>query len=173
MDLLNYIAYYNCTVTESKLTSIFDYLYGQYTEQRIAFLKENPQISEFASENLTYAMLKEVISSDSRFKILKVFCHVPLRQVVKDTSLMNKDELEYAANFSTHLDFLIINRVTKQPILAIETDGYTYHNDQTMQHQRDLMKDHIMSSYGLPLLRLSTKGSSEKEKVFSILQQLA
>ena len=173
MDLLDYIAYNNCTVTKSKLSSIFDCLYGQYTEQRIAFLKENPQISEFASENLTYAMLKEVISSDSRFKILKVFCHVPLRQVVKDTSLMNKDELEYAANYSTHLDFLIINRVTKQPILAIETDGYTYHNDQTMQHQRDLMKDHIMSSYGLPLLRLSTKGSSEKEKVFSILQQLA
>ena len=172
MDLLNYIAYNNCTVTESKLASIFDCLYGQYTEQRIAFLKENPQISEYASENLTYAMLNEVISSDSRFKILKVLCHVPLRQVVKDTSLMNKDELEYAANYSTHLDFLIINRVTKQPILAIEADGYTYHNDQTMQHQRDLMKDHIMSSYGLPLLRLSTKGSGEKEKVLSMLQQL-
>ena len=172
MDLLNYIAYYNCTVTESKLTSIFDYLYGQYTEQRIAFLKENPHISEYASENLTYAMLNEVISSDSRFKVLEVLCHVPLRQVVKDTSLMNKDELRYAANYSTHLDFLIINRVTKHPILAIETDGYTYHNDQTMQHQRDLMKDHIMSSYALPLLRLSTKGSGEKDKVLSMLQQL-
>ena len=108
----------------------------------------------------------------SRFKVLEVLCHVPLRQVVKDTSLMNKDELRYAANYSTHLDFLIINRVTKHPILAIETDGYTYHNDQTMQHQRDLMKDHIMSSYALPLLRLSTKGSGEKDKVLSMLQQL-
>ena len=41
-----------------------------------------------------------------------------------------------------------------------------------MQHQRDLMKDHIMSSYGLPLLRLSTKGSGEKEKALSMLLQL-
>lgn len=172
MDLLDYIAYNNCTVTESKLASIFDYLYSQYTEQRMAFLKANPQISEYASENMTYAMLNDVIASDSRFNVLEVLCHVPLRQVVKDTSLMNKDELRYATNYSTHLDFLIINRVSKLPILAIETDGYTYHNDQTVQHQRDLMKDHIMSNYGLPLLRLSTKGSSEKEKVLSMLRQL-
>lgn len=171
-DLLDYIAYNNCTITKSKLASIFDYLYGQYTKQRIAFLKANPHISEYASENLTFAMLNEVIASDSRFNVLEVLCHVPLRQVVKDTSLMNKHELKYATNYSTHLDFLIINKVTKLPILAIETDGYTYHNDQTMQHQRDLMKDHIMSSYGLPLLRLSTKGSGEKEKVLSMLLQL-
>lgn len=171
-DLLDYIAYNNCTITKSKLASIFDYLYGQYTKQRIAFLKANPHISEYASENLTYAMLNEVIASDSRFNVLEVLCHVPLRQVVKDTSLMNKYELKYATNYSTHLDFLIINKVTKLPILAIETDGYTYHNDQTVQHERDLMKDHIMSNYGLPLLRLSTKGSGEKEKVLSMLLQL-
>lgn len=171
-DLLDYIAYNNCTITKSKLASIFDYLYSQYTKQRIAFLKANPHISEYASENLTYAMLNEVIASDSRFNVLEVLCHVPLRQVVKDTSLMNKYELRYATNYSTHLDFLIINKVTKLPILAIETDGYTYHNDQTVQHERDLMKDHIMSNYGLPLLRLSTKGSGEKEKVLSILLQL-
>lgn len=79
--------------------------------------------------------------------------------------------MQYAANYSTHLDFLIINRVTKLPILAIETDGYSFHNDQTIQHHRDLMKDHILSSYGLPLLRLSTKGSGEKDKVISMLMQ--
>lgn len=46
-----------------------------------------------------------------------------------------------------------------QPVHAIETDGYSYHNDETEQYQRDMMKDHILSNYGLPLLRLSTKGS--------------
>lgn len=172
MDLLDYIAYNNCAITESKLASIFDCLYEQYTKQRMSFIENHPQVSEYVSENLTYAMLNEIISSDSRFNVLKVLCHVPLRQVVKDTSFMSEEELRYAANYSTHLDFLIINRVTKQPVLAIETDGYSYHNDQTKQHQRDLMKDHILSCYGLPLLRLSTKGSGEKEKVFSMLQQL-
>ncbi len=29
--------------------------------------------------------------------------------------------------------FLIINRVTKEPLLAIETDGYRFHNEKTEQ----------------------------------------
>ena len=171
-DLLDYIAYNNCTVTESKLASIFDYLYEQYTEQRMVFLKSHPQISEFASENLTYNMLVNVVASDPRFKVLNVLCHIPLREVVKDTSLMNEDELKYAGNYNTHLDFLIINRVSKQPVVAIETDGYSYHNEETDQHRRDLMKDHILSNYGLPLLRLSTKGSGERTKVVELLNTL-
>ncbi len=172
MDLLDYIAYNNCTVTESKLASIFDYLYKQYTEQRMAFLEANPQISEYASENLTYALLREIIASNQHFYCLNILCHIPLRQVVKDTSLMTEDELKYAANYSTHLDFLLINRVSKQPVLAIETDGYSYHNDETEQHQRDLKKNNILKKYGLPLLRLSTKGSGEREKVTDVLNQL-
>lgn len=171
-DLLDYIAYNNCTVTESKLASIFDYLYAQYTEQRMAFLNSHPQISEYASENLTYALLCEIIASDIRYNCLKVLCHIPLRQVVKDTSLMSEEEQKYASNYSTHLDFLLINRVSKQPVLAIETDGYSFHNEETQQHQRDIMKNHILSRYGLPLLRLSTKGSGEREKIVELLTQL-
>ena len=172
MDLLDYIAYNNCTVTESKLASIFDYLYAQYTEQRISFLKSHPNVSEYASENLTYALLCDIISSKTRYNCLEVLCHIPLRQVIKDTSFMSEEELKYAANYSTHLDFLIISRVSKQPILAIETDGYSFHNDETEQHKRDLMKNHILSCYGLFLLRLSTRGSGEREKVKAILDQL-
>lgn len=59
-----------------------------------------------------------------------------------------------------------------QPVLAIETDGYSYHNDETEQPQRDMMKDHILSNYGLPLLRLSTKGSGEREKIISSLNMV-
>lgn len=172
MDLLDYIAFNNCTVTRSKLSSIFDYLYEQYTEQRMAFLHAHPQISKYASENLTYSMLNEVIASDGRFNVFKVLCHVPLRQVIKDTSLMNKEELKYASNYNTHLDFLITNRVSKRPVLAIETDGYSYHNEETVQHQRDFMKNHILSEYELPLLRLSTRGSGERDKVTTMLNQL-
>ena len=171
-DLLDYIAYNNCTVTESKLASIFDYLYAQYTEQRMAFLNSHPQISEYASENLTYALLREITSSETRFNCLKVLCHIPLRQVIKDTSLMSEEELKYASNYNTHLDFLLINRVSKQPVLAVETDGYSFHNEETQQHQRDLKKDHILSCYGLPLLRLSTKGSGERERIVAMLTQV-
>lgn len=172
MDLLDYIAYNNCTVTESKLASIFDYLYDQYTEQRINFLKNHPQISDYASENLTYSLICEVLASNPDYSCMKVLCHIPLRQVIKNTSLMSAEELKYAANYNTHLDFLIINRIGKQPVLAIETDGYSYHNEKTIQHHRDIMKDHILSKYGLHLLRLSTKGSGEREKIVTALNKI-
>ena len=35
-----------------------------------------------------------------------------------------------------------------------------------------MMKDHILSNYGLPLLRLSTKGSGEREKIISSLNMV-
>lgn len=172
MDLLDYIAYNNCTVMESKLASIFDYLYEQYTALRMAFLENHPQISKYDSENLTYALINDVLRSIPAYSCMKVLCHIPLRQVVKDTSLMSAEELRYAANYSTHLDFLIINKVSKLPVLAIETDGYSYHHNETEQHQRDLMKNHILSNYELPLLRLSTKGSGEREKIINSLNAI-
>ena len=70
---------------------------------------------------------------------------------------------------ATHIDFLIINRVSKEPLLAIETDGYSYHNETTNQYERDRLKDHILEVYGLPLLRLSTVGHSEEQQIVSKL----
>lgn len=172
MDLLDYISYNNCSVSESKLASIFDYLYEQYAEQRMAFLKSHPQISEYASENLTYSLIRKVLSSDRDFNCLRVLCHIPLRQVINDISLMSPEEQKYASNYNTHLDFLIINQVSKKPVMAIETDGYSYHNDTTDQHRRDLLKNSILQTYGLPLLRLSTKGSSEREKIYQELTRV-
>ncbi len=171
MDLLDYINYNNCTITESKIASIFDYLYEQYSEQRIAMIRKNRQISEYASENLTYIMLSRLLSSDDSFSCLKLLCHFPVRQIIRDTSLLSPEESRYAGHFRTHVDFLIINRVTKKPVIAVETDGYSYHNEDTAQHHRDLMKDHIFELYGIPLIRLSTKGSGEDMKVKEILEK--
>ena len=82
---------------------------------------------------------------------------------------MSQEELAYAGNYNTHVDFLVINSISKKPVLAIETDGYSFHNDATEQHRRDKMKDHIFALYSLPLLRLSTKGSGERERIIEQL----
>ena len=169
MDLLDYIHYNNCTVTDSKIASIFDYLYEQYTAERMAMIERLPQISEYASENMTYHLINGILTSDNRFSCLKVLCHIPLRQIIKDTSLMSQEELAYAGNYNTHVDFLVINSISKKPVLAIETDGYSFHNDATEQHHRDKMKDHIFALYSLPLIRLSTKGSGERERIIEQL----
>ena len=89
-----------------------------------------------------------------------------------DWTLLNNEERKYISHNATHLDFLVINHVTKKPVLAIETDGYSFHNEDTDQHRRDVMKNHILEVYELPLLRLSTTSSGEKEKIIKTLERL-
>lgn len=169
-DLIDYIAYNNFTVTDSKISSIFDYLFSHYTRERMQFLMGHKKISEYDSENLTFSLLEKTLSEYPEFNHLGVFCHTPLRNVIRDWTLLNEEERKYISHYSTHLDFLIINHVTKKPVLAIETDGYTFHNDETEQHRRDLLKNHILEVYGLPLIRLKTNESGEKEKILSSLK---
>lgn len=42
-----------------------------------------------------------------------------------------------------------------------------------MQASRDLLKNHIMEMYGIPLLRFKTNGSGEKEKNIEVLEKVA
>ena len=171
-DLVDYIAYNNFSVTESKISSIFDYLYSQYTTERMAFLAGHRNISEYDSENLTFSLIENIIHEHPEYAYLGVFCHTPLRTVVRDWSLLNDEECKYISHYATHLDFLIVNHVTKKPVLAIETDGYNFHHEETDQHRRDKMKNHILDVYGLPLLRLSTTGSGEKDKIIKALKDI-
>lgn len=164
-ELVDYIEYNNFTVTKSKISSIFDYLYAHYTNERLAFLSRYAHISKFDSENLTCCLIVEIIKEVPMFCHLGVLCHIPMRNVIRDSSLMTDEERKYASNYSTHLDFLIVNHVTKKPVLAIETDGYNFHKEGTEQYKRDLIKNHILEVYGLPLLRLNTTDSGEKEKI--------
>lgn len=170
-ELISYIEYNNCTVTNSKVCSIFDYLYSQYTEKRMAFIDTHTKISKYDSENLTFALIQKILKNDQRFNCLGVLCHVPLRNIIKETSLLSAEELQYAANYNTHVDFLIISHVSKMPVLVIETDGYSFHKAETEQHRRDLKKNHILALYNIPLLRLSTTGSSEEEKIVAALSR--
>ncbi|MBO7202736.1 MAG: DUF2726 domain-containing protein [Paludibacteraceae bacterium] len=171
-DLLAYIEYNNCTVTESNIHSIFDLLYDQYTESRLAYLKDHKRISEYDSENITYAMLEQIIEENTKFCHLGIVCHQPLRQLLRDVSLLSNDDRTYALHPKTHIDFLLYNRVSKQPVLAIETDGYQYHKEDTTQSMRDEKKNRILATYGIPLLRLSTIGSNERQQVEKTLKKI-
>ena len=170
-ELIDYIQYNNFEVTESKIYSIFDYLYKQYTEERIAYLQKYKKISEYDSENLMYSLIQEIIA-DNKYSSLDVVCHFPLNMLIKNPQLLNDRECQYAMNPATHLDFLIYNRISKKPVLAIEVDGYEFHKKDTVQASRDLLKDRIMDLYEIPLLRFKTNGSSEREKIAGMLDKL-
>ncbi len=166
-DLLGYIQYQHCVVIESKLHSIYDYLFTQISSQK----DETDTISDYDSENLTYGLIEHIRKTVPQLSHIKVLCHYPLRYMIKDTTGMSDREIRYASHQSTHIDFLIINRVSKQPLLAIETDGYSFHNETSEQYIRDRMKDHILELYGLPMLRLSTVGHSEEQRIIDALLQ--
>lgn len=170
-DLIDYIQYNNFEVAESKIYSIFDYLYKQYTEERMAYLQKHKKISEYDSENLMYSLIEDIIA-DNKYSSLDVVCHFPLNMLIKSPELLNEQECQYAMNPATHLDFLIYNRIGKKPVLAIEVDGYEYHKEDTVQASRDLLKNHIMELYEIPLLRFKTNGSGEREKIIEMLDKL-
>lgn len=170
-DLINYIQYNNFEVVESKIYSIFDYLYKQYTKERMAYLKKHKKVSEYDSENLMYALIEEIIAQN-KYASMDVVCHFPLNMLIKNPELLNEQECRYAMNPAAHLDFLIYNRISKKPVLAIEVDGYKYHKEDTVQASRDLLKNHIMELYEIPLLRFKTNGSGEKEKIVEMLEKL-
>lgn len=168
-DLIDYITYNNCSVTQSKLCSIFDYLYGQYSSE---VTLNKGRISEYDSENLMYALLNKMISSNHEWRELRIICHYPVKYIIRDDMLLSKEEKQYISHISTHVDFLLYNQLSKTPILAIEVDGYSYHNVKTKQYNRDLMKNHIFELYELPLLRLSTVGCNEEEKISNVLKSI-
>ena len=164
MDLIDYIQYNNFEVVESNVYSIFDYLYKQYTKERKLFLNKNNRKLEYDSENLMYTLLEEILKNDD-YKMLDFVCHFPVNMLIKNPYLLNDDECLYAMNPATHVDFLVYNRVSKRAILAIEVDGYAFHQKETAQAKRDLLKNHIFELYYIPLLRFSTTGSGEREKI--------
>ncbi len=170
-DLIGYIRYNNCEVQHSEISSVFDYLYSQYTESRFEYLKKHKRISEYDSENLMYALIQEELQSRDG-AALGVVCHQPLQLLFRDQSKMNAEEQCFVNTGLSHLDFLIFNKISKQPVLAIEVDGFHYHKEGTRQAERDKLKNHILEEYGLPLLRFMTNGSGEKEALSAELDNL-
>lgn len=153
-QLIEYAAYNNFEVTDSQIHSVFDLLYKQYTQERLAFEKTNNIDLGELSENIIYRTLNEAIKSMENANI-GVVCHYPLKRLIADDSLLTEEEKVFASSELTHVDFLLYNSITKKPILTIEVDGWAFHQSD-VQQKRDALKDTILNKYGLKPLRIST-----------------
>lgn len=162
-NLIKYIKYNNFEVTESKIRSIFDLLYKQYTKEREEFLAKHKKVSLYISENLAYACIKKCLS-DIGVSMIDFVIHVPLRDFVKITDEFTDEEIRFIKT-DAHVDFLIYNKMDKKPILAIEVDGFKYHKQNSKQIERDQIKNTIFEKTGLPLERLLTTGANEEERI--------
>lgn len=165
-DLIGYIQYNAGEFVESKIYSIFDFLFDRKCCSNFA---EQERISKYPTENAAYRMIREVLKSCPS---LDVFFEYPMNHLIRDFSKISDNPalLNYAKHPSTHIDFLITNRISKTPILAIEVDGANFHKQESVQAERDRMKDCILEQYGIDYIRFSTKGSNEREQLTSKMQ---
>lgn len=155
-QLIAYIRYNNFEINYSNLHSVFDLLYQQYTADRLAYQAEHTKVSDHFSENLIYDTLVKALDELGLYN-LSVLCHYPLYKLIADWSLLNARERTFAESPLAHVDFLVYNSLTKRPILVIEVDGWTFHNEnRVVQQTRDHHKDCILTKYGLTPYRLAT-----------------
>ncbi|WP_418483228.1 DUF2726 domain-containing protein, partial [Dysosmobacter sp.] len=169
-DLTRYIEYNNFEVIQSQVYSVFDMLYQGYAEQRRAYLQKHKRVSEYDSENLMYSVIQEVLSEEA-FSSIGCAVHLSLATLVKNYEPLTEEERKYARNPLTHVDFLLFNQMDKQPMLAIEVDGTGFHEAGSKQAERDIKKNSILEKCAVPLLRLRTDGSGEKEKIKNALKR--
>ncbi len=171
-DLVSYIGYHSMEVTDSKVCSVFDLLYRQYADARRQALARLKRVSQMDSENLMFGLIEEVLKEERR-EGYGVHVHVPLRMLLRDTSLLTTErERQYALNRLTHVDFLIFEKMGRNIVAALEVDGWTFHRPDSAQAERDSIKESICKRYGIPLFRFSTTGSGEKERLRAILREV-
>ena len=168
-DLIRYMQYYQeeSIIHQSQVRSIFDLLYSDYSD--VLKQKEKNQgwkRSKYDSENLTYELLDEIMEDyHHKYKYVR---EVRLKEIFTDDSLFLEEEKKYIGN-NASVDIIIYNVFDKKPILAIEVDGFAFHENNPKQKYKDHLKDHIFKTGGIPLLRLETNGDSEKREITKLL----
>ena len=167
-QLISYIQYNNFEVKESKIHSVFDILYKQYTAERLAYEVQSGKVSEYLSENIIYDTLVKAIDK-VQMSNRDVVCHYPLSRLITDFNGLETQEVAFISNALSHVDFLVYNSITKKPLMTIEVDGWKYHNQSEVQQSRDKLKDNILSKYGLKPYRISTVDTVNVETIEEIL----
>lgn len=171
-DLVRYIRHHQQLVMHSQVRSVFDLLYANYEDARREFLTSHGRRSIWDSENLAEAVIRGVLKSHE-FVGMSLGClrHVPLSWLVRETSGLSQRERQFVANPFSHVDLLVYDTIGKLPLVCVEVDGWAFHRPGSLQSERDEIKDAIFERCGLPLIRLSTTGSSEAAVISSAVRR--
>lgn len=170
-DMIRYICYTtdpNETIVKGSICSVFDLLYKEYNKVFISFLSSNKSIKGSAAEIIIHKLLSEsILLNNSKFSSIDMVREYRLRDLVRTFQPFSDDEIQFIKN-NSRIDFLLYNKIDRTPVLAIEVDGVSFH-DNKIQQERDNKKNHILEILGLPLLRLSTDGHNEETKIIESL----
>ena len=169
-DFLDYAAYIKGQIGDNRLYAVFDLLYGRNVETRREILRDQLRISEYDTETSAYTLLSGLLSES--FPSVKMVCHYPLRELVRhpDRNRLGDEKYAYVTNHLTHLDFLLYHRLSKKPLLAVEVEGYDFH-DLSSKKGLDRLKDEILAEYSLPLIRIRLHDKDVKDKLRKALSE--
>lgn len=162
-DLIKYMQYYeeDCVIYQSQVRSIFDLLYSDYSTILKQKEKNNKwKKSKFNSENLLYELLDDILDK-SKYKYVR---EVHLKEMFQDKAPFTEDEISYIQN-NSRVDVVVYNIFDKKPLLGIEVDGFISHENNPTQSIKDRLKDSVFAKAKIPLLRLKTNESNEKQKI--------
>ncbi|WDL97762.1 AAA domain-containing protein [Alicyclobacillus sp. ALC3] len=171
-DLLRYMEYNTLdeNIIESATVSVFDLLYKDYSHKLAELRRRVTKKSKYDTENIIRALMQDILH-EQRYSGLSFREQVFIRNLFRDLNKLNANERQYIQNGAS-VDFLVYHKMDRAPVLAIEVDGFTYHENNPKQLERDHMKDRIFAAYGLPLLRLPTTGSEERNRICSRLDDI-
>lgn len=117
------------------------------------------------------ALLDEVLAN-GRYRSFAYETGYALSLLINDYEPLTARERQFVSHPNSHVDFLLYNKLDKLPVLSIEVDGYRFHELNEKQRERDRTKDSIFKKLGIRMLRFSTVGSGEREKLEAELNEL-
>ena len=132
-DLVQFIQYQDPGngVFESAVLSVFDLLYKEYSALLGPLASRLQNTSKFASENIVWTLLLEILAEEA-YKDFAVVQQVVLRNLLPDLSRLTPEQVSYVRNRAT-VDFVVYNRITNMPVLAVEVDGFAFHEADAPQ----------------------------------------
>lgn len=148
---------------DSAVISVFDLLYSSYSDRLRALGQRLGARSRYRSENIMWAAMEELLA-EPHLRTLRLRDQVLLKDLLSGTAVLTSDEQAYVDHRAA-LDMLVTDAVTKEPVLAIEVNGFAFHEDSPVQRRRDALKSAICARNGIDLLVLPTTGSGEIEQV--------
>jgi len=172
-DLMRYMEYstLDSNVVESEIISIFDLLYRDYSEKLRDFREKvgQYQSSRHKSENIMHTLL-DTLLLDSRYKDFRLANQVLLMNLFPNLNILDEDERRFVQHWAS-VDFVIYYKFDNSPVLAIEVDGFAFHENNPKQLERDKKKERIFEKYGVDLQRFPTTGSGEEVRLKELLDK--
>lgn len=172
-DLIRYMCYTatdESIVVKGSVCSVFDLLYKEYSHVLTPFLDKNKMINGSPAEVIIHKLLQEdILHNNKQFSAIDMVREYKLRDLIRSYDHLSEEEVLFIKN-NSRIDFLLYNKIDKTPVLAIEVDGVSFHDNEA-QMERDRKKDRILEVLNLPLLRLSTNGHDEEERIIMSLQK--